>query len=99
MSLQQRGTQRDAAGQPVASWSEIARPWADIRYLNGKEYATSGTIVSGATASVRIRYRTDVTASMRVVCGATIFNILAVLPDEEGRDHLDLACNTGVNDG
>lgn len=99
VSLQQSGTERDAAGQAIASWTEIAKPWADIRYLNGKEYATSGTVVSGATVSVRIRYRTDVKASMRVVYGETIFNILAVLPDEERRDRLDLACNTGVNDG
>jgi SPP1 family predicted phage head-tail adaptor len=100
VSLQQIAETRDAAGQVVASgWTEVARPWANIRYLNGKEYATSGTVVSSATASVRIRYRRDITASMRVVYRDTVFNILAVLPDEVGHEYIDLACNTGVRAG
>lgn len=99
VSLQQVISERDGAGQVIATgWAEVARPRANIRYLNGKEYATSGTIVSSATASVRIRFRRGITASMRVVYRDTIFNILAVLPDEAGREYLDLACNTGVRD-
>ncbi|MGF6976359.1 SPP1 family predicted phage head-tail adaptor [Paraburkholderia sp. JPY465] len=99
VSLQQPTEVRDELGQPMPGWSELARPWAYVRYLNGKEYATSGTEVSGATASVRIRYRQDVTASMRIVHGSTILNVLAVLPDEGDREYIDLACNTGANDG
>jgi SPP1 family predicted phage head-tail adaptor len=99
ISLQARVALPDAAGQDVITWTEVAKPWADIRYVNGKEYATSGTTVSGATVSIRIRYRTGLDASMRVVHRGAIYSVLAVLPDEEDRDHLDLACNTGVNDG
>lgn len=29
----------------------------------------------------------------------TIFNILVPLPDEQGREYVDLACDTGSNDG
>ncbi|NIF80141.1 phage head closure protein [Paraburkholderia sp. Cy-641] len=100
VSLQKRGAARDTAGQPlVDGWTEIARLWANIRYLNGREYATSDTKVSGATASIRVRYRADLDATLRIVYRDAVFNILAVLPDEQDRDHVDLACNTGVNDG
>ncbi|WLE60239.1 phage head closure protein [Burkholderia plantarii] len=99
VSLQEPQVTRDSAGQEIPTWVEIGRPWVDIRSLSGREYATSGTVVSGATVSIRFRYRTDLTSRMRVVQGETIYNMLAVLPDERGREYVDVPCNTGVNDG
>lgn len=99
VSLQAPVTHKDAGGQEIPAWTEISRPWTDIRYLSGREYATSDTTVSGATASIRMRYRTDLNAGMRIVYNGTIFNVLAVLPDEEDRDRVDLACSTGINEG
>ena len=46
-----------------------------------------------------MRYRTDLNAGMRIVYNGTIFNVLAVLPDGEDRDRVDLACSTGINEG
>ena len=43
-------------------------------------------------ASIRIRRRDDITAAMRVVHGAKVYDIKAVLPDEHGRGFLDLVC-------
>jgi SPP1 family predicted phage head-tail adaptor len=97
VSLQARVAVPDEAGQDVITWIEIAKPWVNIRYLNGKEFSTSGTTVSGATVSIRMRFRMGLNASMRVVHSDVIYSVLAVLPDEEDRDHVDLACNTGVN--
>jgi SPP1 family predicted phage head-tail adaptor len=103
LTIQQPGPARDAAGQPSTGWVNVdggtGEVWADILYLNGRQYATSNAEASSATVSIRVRYRTDLNATMRVVYGATIFDILAVLPDEEDRDHVDLACSTGVNSG
>ncbi|MFM0315964.1 phage head closure protein [Paraburkholderia nemoris] len=99
VTIQQRGPARDSAGQPSISWVDFDTVWADVRYLNGRQYLTSDAEANGATVSVRIRYRTDVTAVMRVLYGTAVFDILAVLPDEDGRDHVDLACNTGVSNG
>jgi SPP1 family predicted phage head-tail adaptor len=42
-------------------------------------------------ASIRIRYRTDITAAMRVTDGSTVYQVKAVLPDS-GRQYLDLVC-------
>lgn len=103
VTIQQPAPGRDAGGQPSTAWANVdggdGRAWADILYLNGRQYATSNAEASAATVSIRVRYRTDLNATMRIVYGATIFDILAVLPDEEGRDHVDLACSTGVNSG
>lgn len=48
---------------------------------------------------MRIRWRTDVTAAMRVLYDGGIFNIEAVLPDYAGRRYVDLACSVGANHG
>ena len=45
-----------------------------------------------AKVSIRIRYRTDLHAGMRVVHGATVYNIKAALPDFERQVHTDLVC-------
>lgn len=99
VTIQQPGPTRDTAGQPTTGWVDFDSVWADVRYMNGRQYTTSNAEASSATVSIRVRYRTDLSSIMRVVHGVTIFDILAVLPDEEDRDHLDLACSTGVNNG
>lgn len=79
-------------GQPMTGWTDVATVWANVRYLNGVETVKAGAVTSVAKASIRIRRRTDVTANMQVVLGATTFAIQAVLPDEESRERLDLVC-------
>jgi len=83
---------QDEIGQPTQVWSDLATVWASVRYLSGVETIKSDAATSVAKASIRIRHRTDVTAAMRVVLGATTFEVKAVLPDEQARDRLDLAC-------
>jgi SPP1 family predicted phage head-tail adaptor len=100
ISIQQRDLTQDSAGQPSDDWVEVAKPWAWIRVLNGREFATSGSDASQATSSIRIRYRSDITAAMRVVSPkGVIYDIVAVLPDEDCNEYVDLACTTGVNNG
>jgi SPP1 family predicted phage head-tail adaptor len=100
VTIQRRDVgETDSFGTPIVSWENVATVWANIRYLNGKEYLTSGTEISAATMSVRIRYRSDITAAMRVLFGDCVLNIKAVLPDEAKREYVDLACETGANDG
>ena len=92
VTLQQLVDGQDSIGQPVQTWEDLAQVWANIRYLNGIESIKAGGETSVAKASIRIRYRTDVTATMRVSIGETVFQIKAVLPDESGKQHVDLAC-------
>lgn len=90
---------QDEFGQPLLTWSPVATVWADVRHQGGLESLRADKPVSTVRASVRIRRRTDVDASMRVVLGSAIYDIRAVLPDEEGREYLDLVCEIGATDG
>jgi SPP1 family predicted phage head-tail adaptor len=83
---------QDAAGQPIPSWDDVATVWANVRNLRGAESIKANAESSNVKASIRIRRRTGIDASMRVYHGETIYSIKAVLPDEEDRDKIDLVC-------
>ena len=91
-TLQAPGTTQDGLGQPIPGWTDVATVWADIRMKSGLEAIKAGAPVSVVQASVRIRYRADVTAGMRLVHNLQAYNITAVLPDVGGRVHMDLVC-------
>jgi SPP1 family predicted phage head-tail adaptor len=90
--IQERTGTEDDLGQPIDAWTTVAEPWADIQHLNGLSAIKAGADHSVVMASIRLRYRFGLNAGMRVLHGATVFEILAVLPDERGRVYLDLTC-------
>jgi len=88
--IQSLTSTRDEIGQPINEWQDVATVWANIRHLSGTETIKADAPTSTVRASIRIRYRTDVNAGMRVLHGETVYNIAAVMPDEEGRKFVDL---------
>lgn len=90
----QRLTQiKDGIGQIIGTdWTDVATVWANIRHTSGMESIRAGAETSIVKASIRIRYRAGIDASMTVLHGATTYQIKAVLPDESGRVYLDLVC-------
>jgi SPP1 family predicted phage head-tail adaptor len=100
ITIQVKQTGADELGQPMTSWVDVADSVpANILAATGKEYMGANEEVSKAQVSMRVRWRTDITAAMRVVFDGGIFNIEAVLPDYAGRRYVDLACSIGANNG
>ncbi|HWL29953.1 MAG TPA: phage head closure protein [Burkholderiaceae bacterium] len=98
--IQKKGPSEDELGEPIpADWENFATVWADIQHRSGLETVKSDMDVSVIQASIRIRYRTDITAGMRVKHGAVIYDIRAVLPDASGRVYTDLVAQQGANQG
>lgn len=88
-----RGEALDAWGQPIPDhWVKVHDLWASIKHPSGSQSIKADAPTSTVRASIRVRYRTDIDASMRVAHGATTYEIQAVLPDEEKREHVDLVC-------
>lgn len=93
LSLQQRGAGRDAAGQPIETWTEVAKPWADIRYVSGVEVIRADATANIAKVSIQIRKRAGVAAGMRLVGrDGVVYRILDVLPDMRAQDRINLPC-------
>lgn len=96
ITIQRPFPSEDAAGQPLASWDDHAKLWADIRLVGGLAAIKASADVSIIRASIRIRQRSDITAGMRAVHTArgvtTVYDIEAVPPPVAGQDYTDLIC-------
>ena len=80
-------------GEPLPEgWETHATVWANVKHLSGSEAIKADAEVSTVRASIRIRFRSDITAGMRVLIGLVPYEILAVQPDVAGRVYVDLAC-------
>lgn len=92
VKLQALADVQDELGQPVQTWADVATVWADIRTMGGIESIKANASTSIIKASIRVRYRTDINAGMRVLHGSTAYDIKAVLPDEGRKQYVDLVC-------
>jgi SPP1 family predicted phage head-tail adaptor len=99
VSLQRKTSGKDALGQPLEVWTQYALVWGSVLQLTGREKVAGGTQVDTGTASIRVRYRTDVNNGDRAVAQGIIFNIASVLPNVASREYTDLACTENANDG
>lgn len=101
VTIQKLTTTLDEYGEPTGPsiWVDVVTVWASVKHASGLETVKSGLTVSVVSTSIRIRYRDDVTAGMRVVHGVTVWDIRAVMPDVSGREYYDLVCQVGQNQG
>lgn len=101
ITIQQRDTGVDAAGQPLQTWSDFAKVWTFPVGKTGLLVLKEAGEVPLAVKqySLRIRYREDINEGMRVVYRGYIFDIKQVRMDFSGREWADLICEQGGNNG
>lgn len=98
ITFQEKVFGTDASNQhKVTGWEDITtnpEVWANVEYKSGSEEFESGQVVAVKTASIGVRYRTDLTPENRAIVGYEIFNIHAII--EVGRKRfLRLSCESG----
>lgn len=84
---------RDAVGAETESWTTLATVWAEVRPAAGREFFDAQQVVAEAKVVFRIRYRSDVTAKMRVSYAGNLYDIhsVAELGRQEGLDIMTTA--------
>ena len=98
-SLTAGSPQQTGSGMPDESWGTVVTVSASIEPLNGRELFAALEHHAETTTRIRIRYRSGVTAKMRVSHGGTIYNILSVIDSEKRHKEMQLMCSDGVNEG
>lgn len=84
-------------GEQISSWETVARPWAKIAPMSGREFLAAAAEQSEVRGRIVIRYRDEVDATMRVLFRGKYYAIHAALPDaESGKEHLTLMVAEGV---
>lgn len=93
VTIQKKGAAANSWGEPLPeAWEDVAKVRASIKHLSGLAAIKADAQTSVVKVSIRLRYRTDVLAGMRVLHGTTVHLVRAVLPDEAKREHVDLVC-------
>lgn len=91
---------QDAFGEPSTTWTTVAPMWASLKDLTGREFLAAAAVQNAVQTKITIRYpgnAVTILPGMRVVHGADVYNIEAVL----GQDKVMrvLMCSKGVNSG
>lgn len=98
--LQQRTDTVDTFGQPVPAWADFATEWAAAEPDRGREFFVAQQLEAAEPIRFRLRYRADVTATMRVLWRGKIYDIKAPPVDYFAREReLHLYCDTGLTRG
>lgn len=68
VQLQQRTVAKDAVGGPIENWTTTATVYAGVSDLTAREIFLAQKPGYHLTRVVRIRYRTDIDETWRVIC-------------------------------
>jgi SPP1 family predicted phage head-tail adaptor len=92
ISLRHRVLTRNANGENVASYTEYASVWGGKRDLRGREFFAAQQINAELQATWRIRWRSDVTVTDRLVDDAGVVFDVIHIAEIGRREGLDLYC-------
>lgn len=99
--IQSKTPSSDSQGGRSVSWGTFATVWANVRAAGAREQLAQQSIGSRAEYMVTIRYRADVTPSMRLSWtpyggSALVLQILGIQPVDGRRDFMQMACGAVV---
>lgn len=87
ITIQSPAESRDSTGAVLVTWANFATVWASIEPVSGREYFAASQVQSSTDARIRIRYLSGVNQRMRVVYGAEVYDIGAVIEiNHRGRE-------------
>lgn len=93
VTVQRKVKTADTSGATVWDWQDVWQLWADVRHGSGLSKLKADQEISVVRASVRIRFRRDIDHTMRLkLPNGAVYDIKAVLPDEEKHRFVDLVC-------
>lgn len=75
VTIQRAVIARDAAGQEIKTWEDVATVWAQARPFRGGERFVAQQIVGKAVMTFVIRWRANVTVKDRIVYDDKVWDI------------------------
>lgn len=92
VTLQASTPVRDAVGGPVDVWADVVTVWARVRDLSGKAIEDALQAGSQVTRRVTIRWRSGVSAAMRLKFADDSLAKVAFVREIGRREFLELDC-------
>ncbi|WP_242145889.1 MULTISPECIES: phage head closure protein [unclassified Bacillus cereus group] len=69
-------------GEPIDEYNDVFTVWGSFIFLKGREYFQAAAANSEVQGKTEIRYRSDVTADMKIKYKDAIYDIISALPTE-----------------
>lgn len=101
VTIQSPSGSRDALGERVTTWVNVATVWARVRPLSGKEIMVAGQQQSETSLVVEIRHSSTVSGinnSYRILFGTRKLIVDNVMNPEESNERLMVYCSDGFRD-
>lgn len=93
--MKSQAVERPGGGLP-ATWVGVGKVWAEITLPTGRTAPMADRLEATVTAEIKIRYRADVVAGMRLVSPIGTYLVQAALPDRDPA-MLRLLCSSVTN--
>lgn len=90
--IQKPSSERNELGEPINTWIDVANVRASINPLSGRDFIAAMQDQAEVTHKVTIRYNVAVKASMRVLYGNRVFDILHIIDTWEQHREMVLMC-------
>jgi len=94
--LQRTQETKGRGGSITIAWVDLGKLWAEITIPTGRVEVAADQLTAVISAEIRVRYRTDIVAGMRIVKGPMTYLVEAALPDND-QTMLRLLCSNVVN--
>lgn len=92
VTIQQATETRNTLGEAIRTWSTVATVWASVEPLRGREFFDAEQVQSEISQRVRMRYRSGIKPTMRLLYGSRILQIQAVIDVDERHREIHLMC-------
>ena len=94
--IERRVKTENSRGEVTYTWETVATVWARAVPLRGRDYFAAAQMQDEVTTRFRIRYRTGLDSSMRVVWKGGFYDIKGQPIEVDGeRVWIDLMCKAG----
>lgn len=99
VTVQRQVITRNAIGEAVRGWEDLATVWAGILPISGREFWAASQVNATTTHRVIMRALDGIDTSCRIVFGARYFGVDAVINPAERGQRIELMCTEGIGDG
>jgi SPP1 family predicted phage head-tail adaptor len=79
--IQRRTQEQDGFGQPIDTWVDFQKLWADVIPLSAREQFLAKQVGADVTVKINTRYCAGVEAAQRILWRGQELDIEAVVPD------------------
>lgn len=76
--IEQQVTAQDSFGEPIVTWAVLDTAWAEVSPLRASERFTSQQFSAEVDTRFRLRWRSDVDATMRIIHDGAAYDIASV---------------------